>query len=41
MQTTRQWQIDRVGPDQKLTIGEGRLEPVSSNKVLVRTQEVR
>ncbi len=40
MQTTRQWQVDRVGPDQKLTIGEGRLEPVSSNKVLVRTQAV-
>ncbi|RWX32360.1 zinc-dependent alcohol dehydrogenase family protein [Rhizobium leguminosarum] len=40
MQTTRQWQIDAVGPERQLTIGERRLEPVSGNRVLVRTEAV-
>ncbi|MBB3589857.1 NADPH:quinone reductase-like Zn-dependent oxidoreductase [Rhizobium sp. BK529] len=40
MQTTRQWQIDMVGPERKLAIGERRLEPVSSNRILVRTEAV-
>ncbi|MGR9137249.1 zinc-dependent alcohol dehydrogenase family protein [Rhizobium leguminosarum] len=40
MQTTRQWQIDTIGPERQLTIGERRLEPISGNKVLVRTEAV-
>lgn len=40
MQTTRQWQIDAIGPDRRLTIGERTLEPLSGNKVLVRTEAV-
>ncbi|MBP2488812.1 zinc-dependent alcohol dehydrogenase family protein [Rhizobium leguminosarum] len=40
MQTTRQWQIDTIGPERHLAIGERRLEPVSGNKVLVRTEAV-
>ncbi|MGR9077820.1 zinc-dependent alcohol dehydrogenase family protein [Rhizobium leguminosarum] len=40
MQTTRQWQIDTIGPERQLTIGERTLEPVSGNKVLVRTEAV-
>ncbi|MGR9184463.1 zinc-dependent alcohol dehydrogenase family protein [Rhizobium leguminosarum] len=40
MQTTRQWQIDTIGPERQLTIGERRLEPVSGNRVLVRTEAV-
>lgn len=40
MQTTRQWQIDTIGPERKLAIGERKLEPVSGNKVLVRTEAV-
>ncbi|MGR9296857.1 zinc-dependent alcohol dehydrogenase family protein [Rhizobium leguminosarum] len=40
MQTTRQWQIDTIGPERQLTIGERRLEPISGNRVLVRTEAV-
>ncbi|MGY3611551.1 NAD(P)-dependent alcohol dehydrogenase, partial [Bradyrhizobium sp. Lot11] len=40
METTREWQIDTVGPDRELTIGARRLEPVSGNKILVRTEAV-
>ncbi|OBY08278.1 alcohol dehydrogenase [Rhizobium leguminosarum bv. trifolii] len=40
MQTTRQWQIDTIGPERQVTIGERRLEPISGNKVLVRTEAV-
>jgi len=40
MQTTRQWQVDTIGPERQLTIGERRLEPISGNKVLVRTEAV-
>jgi len=40
MQTTRQWQIDTIGPERKLAIGERRLEPVSSDGILVRTEAV-
>ncbi|MGW9946670.1 NADPH:quinone reductase-like Zn-dependent oxidoreductase [Rhizobium leguminosarum] len=40
MQTTRQWQIDTIGPERQVTIGERRLEPISGNRVLVRTEAV-
>ena len=40
MQTTRQWQIDAVGPDSKLRIGEGRIPDVSGTMIRVRTQAV-
>ncbi|WP_454850627.1 zinc-dependent alcohol dehydrogenase family protein [Rhizobium binxianense] len=39
MQTTKQWTIDDIGP-KNLRIGEGKVEEVSGDRVLVRTQAV-